>query len=234
MKGRTVVVLCALLLAARDLRAEDCPAPTHGDKDAELAKTFYDRAAEREASDPEGAIAQYRCARLLSDRPAISLRLGAVEERMGHWTGAADAFAHYLALAGTDAPDATEMTAHIDQLRKRAADERTPPPPATVRGSPVPGFILLGGGGALAAAGVIFTIVGRNQLDAVAALPAGTPWVSDQASGQWDAGHRNIAIGVTGIVVGGLVAAVGLILVVTLPRLQSRVAFGPTGVGGYF
>lgn len=238
----SAAVAVLVLASPAAARADETCAPPSGSAPADerRARALYDDAVEREAADPEGALARYRCAEALLDRPAIALRRGAVAERLGLVPEAIVAFERYLALAGADAPDATEMRAHVARLRARAAEEARPDaepaPPRAEAPRPAPpaqaispaGVVLTAAGSLAVAAGVVLLVVAKRESDDARAVPPGTPWSSDDARGAYDAARRDQTIGIFALAGGAALAAVGVVLL-AWPR--TTVAAAPLGRG---
>ena len=78
-------VALALIAQAANVRADatfSCPSPDSNKEREKAARAVFDEGVQIEASDPEGAIARYRCAGTLAMKPAIELRIGVVAERL--------------------------------------------------------------------------------------------------------------------------------------------------------
>lgn len=230
----TCIVALALTAPATSARAEpvfNCPAPEAGRE--KIARTIFDEGVQIEASDPEGALVRYRCASTLAVKPAIELRIGVVAERLHRDEVAIVAFERYLELAGASAPDAESMRQHVRDLkakrdrelaeRRRARpkpDETTGPPPPPPHDEATPpgayaGWGLAGLGVLLGAVGTGFLVAAKSQSDDVHALPAGTPWASEQARGAFESAESKETTGTVLLVVAPLAIAAGVVLIFT-------------------
>lgn len=221
--------LTALVLFALPARAEVPPCPTDTGNPREMEKkgrALFEEALRREAGDPRGALEILTCVQRIADKPAVSLRVGMIAERVGNKKLAAESFERYLALAGDAAPDRAELTEHIARLRKELSKEAPPPrpdtepappptPPAPVeRPSPTLGYITLVAGGALMIGGGYFLYSAKSRNDDVHALePGSTYWNSAEAKDEFDAAKREQTLGVIGLAAGAIATGVGLYLV---------------------
>ncbi|MBS2015940.1 MAG: hypothetical protein JST00_23835 [Deltaproteobacteria bacterium] len=233
---KRLVGLSALALALLGPRASaraetsyNCPSPETGKEKA--ARAIFDEGVQIEASDPEAALARYRCASTLAVKPAIELRIGVVAERLHRDEVAIVAFERYLELAGASAPDAESMRSHVRELkakrdrelaeRRRArekADEPVgpPPPPQEEPHSSTglyAGWGLAGVGVVLGAIGTGFLLAAKSNSDAVQELPPGTPWASDQARGTFESAQSQETTGTVMLVVAPLAIAAGVALI---------------------
>ena len=230
----TSLVALALIAPAADARADasfSCPSPDSAKEREKAARAVFAEGVQIEASDPEGAIARYRCAGTLAMKPAIELRIGVVAERLHRDDVAIVAFERYLELAGGSAPDAESMRQHVKDLkakrdrelaeRKRAKpkDEPVgpppPPPDETTPAGTYAGWGLAGLGVLLGAVGTGFLLAAKSNSDDVHALPAGTPWASEQARGAFDSAQSQQTTGVVLWVVAPLAIAAGVVLILT-------------------
>ncbi len=228
------------LLGAPAARADTsftCPTPESPREREKAARTLFDDGVQVEASDPEGALARYRCASTLAVRPVIELRIGVVAERLHRDDVAIVAFERYLELAGASAPDADSMRQHVRDLkakRDREIAERqkrgqpkeppkedtVPPPPPPPHDEPTSPTVYAGWG--LAGLGVVLGAVGtgllvsaKSKSDAVHDLPAGTPWSSDKASGAFESAKDQQASGTVLVVIAPIALAAGVVLLLT-------------------
>jgi tetratricopeptide (TPR) repeat protein len=225
------------------------PRPASRSEAERLARQLYERAQEREAAQPEEALATYRCAQSLVDRPAIALRLGTVAERLGKIEVAIAAFEHYLELAGNDAPDRGEMVRHIESLKSRprepegakarAPETSTPTQPfptqpaprATRPFSPWIGAGVIAAGAVAAGVGSVLLVIAKSQSDEVQDLPQGTTWASSEAQGTYDSAQTNQTAGLFALAGGAVAAAVGAVLLV-VARPHVDVSASSRGPGG--
>lgn len=221
----------ALLVAglASTARAEvpACPTDTGNPRQMEQkGRALFEEALRREAADPRAALEILTCVQRIADKPAVSLRVGLIAERLGNKRLAAESFERYLALAGDSAPDRAEMTEHIRQLRSEVSappppprkepepgPEPTPPRPPD-QPSPTLGYVTLAVGGALMIGGGLLLLSAKSRNDDVHALEAGkTYWNSPEAKGELDAAKREQTLGVVGIAAGAVAAGIGVWLV---------------------
>jgi len=215
----------AVTLAPAAAHAErvECPADTGNAREMEQkARALFEEALRREASDPRSALEILSCIQRFADKPAVSLRLGIIAERLGNKKLAVISFERYLALAGDTAPDRTEMQQHIEQLRSQLGIVEPPPPPKpeptpepTVpqeQGrSATPGWLLTGGGAALMAVGGVLLLSAKSRNDDVHAIEPGTTfWNSAQAKDELDTAKREQLFGIIGLAAGAATAAVGV------------------------
>lgn len=243
MCGITALALAsALLTVAPAVRADrvECPADTGNAKEMEnKGRALFEEALRREASDPRTALEILSCVQRFADKPAVSLRLGIIAERLGNKKLAVTAFERYLALAGDAAPDRKEMQEHIDQLRRQVGVKEPPPPrpepkpepaprPADeVARSATPGWILTGAGAAVMAVGGVLLLSAKKRNDDVHAIEPGTTyWNSARAKDELDTAKREQLLGTVGVVLGVATAAVGVWWVVDSssgPAAQAQV-----------
>lgn len=221
--------LTALLLCAGVARAEvtACPVDTGNPRQMEAkGRALFDEALRREPADPRGALEILSCVQRIADKPAVSLRVGLIAERLGNKRLAAESFERYLALAGDAAPDRAELTAHIDKLRSeigaptpgpRPEPEPSPTPPPPVQKdapSPTLGYVTIAVGGALILGGGLLLLSAKSRNDDVHALEPGTTyWNSPEAKGELDAAKREQTLGIVGVAAGALATGIGLWLV---------------------
>jgi hypothetical protein len=229
-----VAALAVGLLASPAARADApfvCPeVPTEAAKAERFAHKLFDEAVELEELDPVNALARYRCAQKALERPAIALRIGTVEEHLGHPGEAADAYARYLALAGDQAPEREPLSRHIVALREEAHPARAPSDRRDASGRRTVGVVALGVGAGLVVAGGVLLGLAKVGSDDVHALGQGTTaWTSDEASGAYARARTEQTVGLLGLAVGGVAAAVGLVLV--LRGHPVGVSAGPTAHG---
>ena len=214
--------------------------PEPGAGQEQTARKIFEQGVELEASDPRAALARYTCASTIVDRAVIELRIGIVAERLQLNETAIHAFTRYLELAGSAAPDAATMRRHIDELSAAAAKPKGPPPappkapPPVTEPEPKPapppaperapdrtatyiGWGLVALGGVIGLTGGGFLLDAKSKSDQVQALPAGTPWASDDARGTYDASKRSQTIGIVCLAAAPVVVIAG---VVTLLRAR--------------
>lgn len=187
-----------------------CPAPADEQSNQQRARELFDQATSREAADPETARSMYTCAQSLVDRPAIALRLGSLSERLGDLETAIRSFEHYLALSGSDAPDAIEMRRHIELLRAKLTTPPAKPaePSVTLKPidapqksfmPPVPAMVL-GGVGILALGSfTFFGLQAQRGFDDLKGSCAPGCSTGEIAPVKRDAFVANISIGVAGL-----------------------------------
>jgi hypothetical protein len=237
------LIALGLLAVAIPARAGSttCPADTGDPVAAERkGRELFEEALRREAADPRGALEILTCVQRLADKPAVSLRVGIIAERLGNTKLAADSFERYLALAGDAAPDRREMREHIDHLRAEIAKAKKPapapppaPPPETgpapptpeqppsepATRSPLPGWVVVGTGGVLMVVGGLFLIDAKKKNDDVHAIEPGTTyWNSAEAKDRLDQASREQTIGYVALGIGAAAASVGVWLVLDANR----------------
>ena len=226
--------LTALVLCAGVARAEvtACPVDTGNPRQMEAkGRALFDEALRREPADPRGALEILSCVQRIADKPAVSLRVGLIAERLGNKRLAAESYERYLALAGDAAPDRVELTRHIEKLRAELAQAPvTPPPrpdpeppPQPVKpqeaDSPTLGFVTLAVGGALMIGGGYFLWSAKSRNDDVHALePGSTYWNSPEAQGEMDAAKREQTLGVVGLAAGAVITGLGAWLILDQKR----------------
>ncbi len=239
--GALVGVLWADVAAAQPKPDETCPPPPlpTGQAAENRARKIFQYAVGIEATSPREAFELYKCARKLSDRPVIALRLGTLGDTLGETDTALVALTHYLELAGADAPDAEEIKRKVDALRakKRAADpgvvvdgtpvepepKKPPPPPppppekpAGMRTRTVVGLVTTGVGVALGGVGGYLLYDARNKSEDLAKTPPGKVlWDSPQGEGKLDQAKLGQTLGIVGISAGGAIAITGIVLCLT-------------------
>jgi len=222
---RLALALVALTPTLARAASPQCPKDTGNAREMEQkGRELFEEALRREASDPRSALEILSCVQRFADKPAVSLRIGIIAERLGNKKLAVSSFERYLALAGSAAPDRVEMMQHIEQLRMELGiapppstkpDEPAPPPPPPEqpkeRGrDATPGWIITGAGVALIAVGGVLLVSAKNRNDDVHALEPGTTyWNSSEARDQIDAAKREQLFGIIGVAAGAVTAAVG-------------------------
>ncbi|MBI3205307.1 MAG: hypothetical protein IT377_34650 [Polyangiaceae bacterium] len=232
--------LTALLLSAGVARAEatPCPVDTGNPREMEAkGRAMFEEALRREPADPRGALEILSCAQRIADKPAVSLRVGLIAERLGNKRLAAESYERYLALAGDAAPDRVELTRHIQKLRAELAkkpvepspDPDPEPPPTPPKpepaASPTLGWVTLAVGGALMIGGGYFLWSAKSRNDHVHELePGSTYWNSPEAQGEMDAAKREQTLGVVGLAAGAVVTGLGAWLVLDQKRGVSATA----------
>ncbi len=217
-----------------------CPAPDAARE--KNARAMFDEAVQLEPSDPEGALARYQCAATLAAKPAIELRIGVVAERLHRDNVAIVHFERYLDLAGSSAPDAESMRAHVRELRAKhdreakaaqsvqsaSSDSAASAPPPDEANANVSadaetsspertwiGVGLVGLGVVLGGVGSGFLLDAKSKNDDVHALPPGTPWASEEARGTYDAAGRSQTIGIVCLVIAPAALIAGAVLLLT-------------------
>lgn len=207
-----------------------CPTPKSVKERDRASVELFNRAIQKEAADPDGALELLRCADGLADRPAVALRRGLTAERVGKNDEAIVALERYLTLAGSYAPDREEMQRHIARLKSAGAKPEdpddaltpeTPPSPEPEPSRPMPakkmaGIVTLGVGGALLVVGGVLLYSAKKKSDAVEDVePASrTPWQSADGKERLDAAKRQQTWGFIALGVGALGAAAGAYLIV--------------------
>jgi hypothetical protein len=229
MKQRWWLVLIVTLgwvVPAQAASPEACPAPTEDrDSNRKEAKALFEQALMMEPSAPVEALAMLRCAETLAPRAAIALRIGTIEERLGHFAEAADAFERYLERAGAHAPDVEPMGERIGKLRARVkaqAEQEEQDRAAEREGSSssgtqsVVGWVAGGTGLAFAIVGVALLGAAKGHSDSVHDIePGTTAWSSDEASGTFEQAEVEQSVGIVGLAVGGSLLALGAVLLIT-------------------
>ncbi len=218
-----LIVTLAWVVPAQAGSPLDCPKPTEDrDGDRAKAKGLFERALMTEPSAPAEALEMLRCAEQLAPRAAIALRIGTIEERLGRFAEAADAFERYLELAGGHAPDVEPMGERIGKLRARVkAQEAQERPPEQDESSPsgtqsVVGWVTSGTGLAFAIVGVALLGAAKAHSDSVHDIaPGTTAWSSDEASGTIEQAELEQSVGIVGLAVGGSLLALGAVLIAT-------------------
>jgi hypothetical protein len=244
---------CAQTARAEPAKADEtCPSPPYptGQAAENRARKIFQRAVTLEAGSPREAFELYQCARKLSDKPVLALRLGTLGESLGETDIALAALASYLELAGADAPDAEEIRQRIAALRekKRAAEpsvevtgtpieESSPPPPdkpppsRKTRGRTIAGLATLGAGAIVAGVGGYLLYDARTTSNELARTPPGRVyWDSPDGQGKLDHAKSRQTMGIVGVSLGGALAVTGVVLLLTGssgPTKQVEVAAGP-------
>lgn len=207
-----------------------CPSPKTPKERDRVSVELFNRAIQKEAADPDGALELLRCADGLADRPAVALRRGLTAERVGKNDEAIVALERYLALAGDYAPDKQEMQRHIARLKSAREkpedpeDEPVPVVPADPEPGPSPktstkktaGIVTLGVGGALVVVGTVLLYSAKKKSDAVHDVDPSsrTPWQSADGEERLDAAKKQQTWGFIALGVGALGAAAGAYLIV--------------------
>lgn len=237
----------ALCLLASRMGAQPASCPTDTGNAAQMEKKgreLFDQALRREPADPRAALEILTCVQRFADKPAVSLRVGIIAERLGNKRLAAEAFARYLALAGDSAPDKREMTLHIEQLRREAKlpvpkpdaepapePEPTKPEPRADKRSATLGWVVTGAGGVLMLLGGALIYSAKQRSDEVHGIEPGTTrWNSADAKDKLDSARREQALGGVGLAAGAVTTAIGVWLV--LDAKQSAVGSGSVGRHG--
>jgi hypothetical protein len=237
---------------------ETCPAPPYptGQAAENRARKIFQRAVTLEAGSPREAFELYQCARKLSDKPVLALRLGTLGESLGETDIALAALASYLELAGADAPDAEEIRKRIETLRekKRAAapsvevsgtpiedpaasstSAASPPPPVRSPRRTIAGLATLGAGAIVAGVGGFLLYDARSTSNELAQTPPGRVyWDSPEGQGKLDQAKSRQTMGIVGVSLGGALAVTGVVLLLTGspgPTKQVEVAAGPVRGG---
>jgi hypothetical protein len=237
----TLGALLATRHAAAEQRSDEaCPTPPFptGQAAENRARKIFQYAVSIETTRPRDAFELYKCARKLSDRPVIALRLGTLGETLGETDMALVALTHYLELAGADAPDADDIRRRLDALRakKRAADpgvvvegapvtpeskpaEKAAPDPRTneaLRTRTIVGIVGLAAGAVVAGAGGYLLYDARTRSEDLAKTPPGRVlWDSPDGQGKLDDARHRQTIGIVGLSVGGALVITGAVLCLT-------------------
>lgn len=229
-----------MVLHACPAKSEEmsCPIDTGNPREMEdKGRTLFDEALRREAADPRGALELLSCAQRIADKPAVSLRVGLIAERLGNKRLAAESYERYLALAGDAAPDRVALGRHIEKLRSalaqaarvpRADPAPTPapePPAPERRSSPTLGYIGVAVGSVLMIGGVVFVASAKSKSDDVHAIEPGTTfWNTTEARGEFDAAKRQQTLGIVTVATGAVVTGLGVWLLLDDKRGVSATA----------
>jgi hypothetical protein len=219
--------MCGVATRAHAQTYDCAPHVNAPDREAEARKLF-DEALGLEQAQPERALDILDCARRLADRPAVSLRIGTIAERLGKLELAIEGYERYLKLAGDLAPDRIPLQKRIDALhdkleeREEQADPTLGVAPIERRKqekSPLPGYIVAGAGGVLMLVGGVFLYSAKQQNDEVHDIEPGTTfWNSEDAKDKLDGAKRSQTIGLVSLGVGAIVTGVGVYLVLDARR----------------
>jgi hypothetical protein len=223
-------VLCGSVSTAW-AQAYDCgPHQAASDRESEARKLF-DEALRLEQSQPQRALELLGCARSLADRPAVSLRIGTIAEKLGLLEQAIEGYERYLTLAGDLAPDRAPIQKRIDTLRDELEEREARADPTlgvtpTTREKPaksaVPGYIVTGAGTALMLVGGVFLYSAKRQNDDVHDVEPGTTyWNSENGKEKLESARRAQTIGLVSLGVGAIVTGVGVYLVLDARRSVS-------------
>jgi hypothetical protein len=224
-------LIAALASATSPARAEQpvCPNDSGDAEEMErVGRRLFEEALKREENDPRGAIEILSCIQRFADKPAVSLRVGIIAEKIGNKRLAADSYERYLALAGDAAPDRSEMQERIKKLRADEPAAKPPPatapapvtpqpttPPADKGSTPTLGFIVAGVGGALLVGGGLLLYSAKKRNDDVHGLdPGKTYWNSADAKDELDTAKREQTIGFIALGLGAAATAAGIWLIV--------------------
>lgn len=218
--------------------AAPCPPPSDAPaKDEQQARSLFEQALRLEPGAPEQALELLQCADGLAPKPAVALRIGTIAERLGQRELAASAFQNYLNRAGDEAPDAAQIRTRIAELRAAPDGEPNETAPAgTDDGAPqvIAGWVLVGTGAALAVAGAVLLGVAKSTSDDVHDLAPGTTyWTDDEAQGKLETAQTEQSIGIVGLVSAGTLAALGAVLLATLPEPSPVAVSGTLGPRGW-
>jgi tetratricopeptide (TPR) repeat protein len=225
------VVLC-LALAPAVARADET-------SDEELAKRYYQLGEELyNRSDYEGALKQFQASYALSKRAPLLYNMARCHESLGQHQKAIDLYNEYLASRPANAAVIEARIANLKLLIKKKQEPATqvtkveppkppvePPPtrpPARPRPLRLPGWIAVGVGGALiitgiAAAGMV--IKKKNEAENANNSTPPKEYSTDGKSIE-DSGRTWQNVEIATLVVGGVIAATGAVLLV----LDSRAA----------
>lgn len=221
----------------------ECPKDTGNAAEMEQkGRALFEEALKREAADPRAALEILSCVQRFADKPAVSLRIGIIAERLGNRRLAVTSFERYLALAGDAAPDRVEMQQHIDQLRSQLGEAQpppTPPPSEPERPPPeapreeaksqTPGWIVAGAGAAIMAVGAALLVSAKNRNDDVHAIEPGTTyWNSASARDELETAKREQLFGIIGLAAGAATTALGVWWIVdSSSGASARASAGP-------
>jgi tetratricopeptide (TPR) repeat protein len=164
--------------------------PAAAQSDDENARIHFESgAAYLKQSDNENALREFQAAYALSKRPALLLNIANVYERMGKPSEAVGALSKYLD-EDPKTPDRTTVETRITNLKKRAEQpSSTPPPPSASAAPPIasaapppapsaprsmepapvgspnrgPAYIAFGVGGAAAIGAVVTGLVAKGK-----------------------------------------------------------------------
>ena len=234
---------------------ESCPPPPlpTGQAAENRARKIFQYAVGIEATQPREAFDLYKCARRLSDRPVIALRLGTLAETLGDTDTALVALTNYLELAGADAPDADDIRKRLEALRetKRASEPgvvvsgtpiedaslkkpvKADPAPATSSGGAstrtLAGLATAGAGVVVAGISGYLLYDARAKSEELAKTPPGRVfWDSPQGEGKLQTARGRQTLGIVGVSVGGALIVGGLVVWLTgSPPKQVEMTAGP-------
>ncbi len=204
----------AILIPARSL-AQENSAPTSsleddtsGTLDDEARGLFLAGRSAFEGGRFEEALAHFRRAYELSDRPELLFNVGVSADRLRRDDEAREAFEVFLTRV-PDAENREEIEGRLRVLRARAEAAVAPAPLEPSSSGPgVAPFIVAGGGAALAVVGAVLFGVAASSASTVSSA-AGVEWST--VSADYDrAGTFSIA-GAILVGVGGAVLATGLV-----------------------
>jgi tetratricopeptide (TPR) repeat protein len=215
---KTWLLLGSLLLASTafmpiaNAAAEACNKSGSASARDERARSLFDQALELEAGAPQEALAKLVCADSLVDRPAVSLRIGIIAERLQELERALVAFERYLKLAGRHAPDSETITARIGALKEKLAEQDKAKQRAQRDDKRrMAGWVVAAVGGVTAIAGGGLLIAAKVHSDKVRSIePGTTQWDSPEARETYEKAQREQTAGIASLVVGGVLTVTGL------------------------
>lgn len=161
----------------------------------------------------ELALQEFRVAHELSGRPQLLYNIALTHERLGAHREAAEYLRRYLAEA-EDVPNRASLERRIENLERRASSPATaPPPPEPSSGpdlmAPAIAAFAVGGAGAL-----LYAIAGGLALDRYSALEADCGRTRSCREDEVSDVRTLNAVADTGLVVGAVGVAAGIVLLV--------------------
>jgi tetratricopeptide (TPR) repeat protein len=222
MRPSTIAI--ALVLATAPARAEPSPK-------AQAKQHFKQGKALQDAGKYDDAVAEFRAAYDLDQRPEMLFNIAQVYRLGSHKQSAVDYYQQYLA-AQPDGPGAGEARQWIAELTRQIEADRPlprepatpePPPPeppprsepetlTETRGSPplrITGLATAGAGAIALGVGVVFGIKARSASDTISNHQG--PWTVDEQH-TFEDGQRANRTMIIGYVAGGALVAAGGVL----------------------
>lgn len=206
--------------------------------DTEVAKQRFETGQlNYERGEYEKALAEFEEAYRLAPRPELQYNIAQAHERLLAFESAIAAYQAYLA-GKPEARDRKVVESRIEFLKKQIAQKNAaaarPPPEALATGTVSPtseleprsrwkrtvGWVAIGVGGAALATGLVFGLIARNKAnDLEDANDSQQSW--DDAQQLQEDGERAETISIVGLVLGGVAAAGGTVLLL-LDRSEGR------------